>query len=84
MSLIPRASASRFAGSTVTTSTLPPTYAAATAATEAAVVVFPTPPGPHAITTSRVLSKFSTESNLVRAAIIRVPLRDVLRLDSLF
>ena len=84
MPLIPRASASRFAGSTVTTSTLPPTYAAATAATEAAVVVFPTPPGPQAMITSRVLNKLSTESSLVRAAIIRVPLRGVLRLDSSF
>ena len=45
----PSASASRRAGSTVSTSTLPPWCTAAMAAAAAAVVVLPTPPEPHAI-----------------------------------
>ena len=45
----PRALASRRAGSTVSTSTLPPRCAAAMAAAAAAVVVLPTPPEPQAI-----------------------------------
>ena len=43
----PRALASRRAGSTVSTSTLPPRWAAAIAASAAAVVVLPTPPEPQ-------------------------------------
>ena len=48
----PRASASRRAGSTVSTSTRPPWWQAAMAAAAAAVVVLPTPPGPQAMTIS--------------------------------
>ncbi len=48
----PSASASRRAGSTVSTSTFPPPWAAAMAAAAAAVVVLPTPPGPQATTIS--------------------------------
>src|SRR5579864_1067698 len=48
----PSASASRLAGSTVSTRTFPPWRTAAIAAAAAAVVVLPTPPEPHAITIS--------------------------------
>ncbi|MCK4177667.1 hypothetical protein Acit_09420 [Aciditerrimonas ferrireducens] len=52
MPLTPSASASRRAGSTVSTSTRPPERTAAVAAAAAAVVVLPTPPGPQATTIS--------------------------------
>ena len=58
MPLSPSASASRLAGSTVSTSTRPPCSAAAMAATEAAVVVLPTPPGPQAMAISLALSSW--------------------------
>src|SRR5664280_2734769 len=50
----PSALASRLAGSTVRTSTLDPWVTAAMSADAAAVVVLPTPPGPHATTISSV------------------------------
>ncbi len=58
----PRASASRRAGSTVRTSTLPPRRAAAMAAAAAAVVVLPTPPGPQATMISFEASRPSSEA----------------------
>ncbi len=57
----PRASASRRAGSTVSTSTLLPCRMAAITAAAAAVVVLPTPPGPQATTISLVASRPSME-----------------------
>src|ERR1700736_5056798 len=48
----PRAFASRLAGSTVRTRTLPPCFTAVMAAAAAAVVVLPTPPEPQAMTIS--------------------------------
>src|SRR5690606_8240101 len=48
----PSALASRLAGSTVSTSTLPPRWVAAEAPIAAAVVVLPTPPEPVDTTTS--------------------------------
>ena len=54
----PSASASRRAGSTVSTRTRPPCSAAAMAPTAAAVVVLPTPPGPQAMTISLAESRW--------------------------
>ena len=60
MPLSPSASASRRAGSTVSTSTRPPSSTTAVAASAAAVVVLPTPPGPHAMTMSLAASSWPT------------------------
>jgi hypothetical protein len=57
----PRAFASRRAGSTVMTSTFPPRWAVAMAATAAAVVVLPTPPEPQQITISFAATRCSSE-----------------------
>src|SRR5919108_2619671 len=57
----PRALASRRAGSTVMTSTFPPRWAVAMAATAAAVVVLPTPPDPQQITISLAATRCSSE-----------------------
>ena len=56
----PSASASRRAGSTVSTSTRPPCSTTAVAASAAAVVVLPTPPGPQAMTMSLAASSWPT------------------------
>ena len=56
----PNALAKRRAGSTESTSTLPPRWVAAIAAAAAAVVVLPTPPDPHEITISFVASSCSS------------------------
>src|ERR671910_2117613 len=66
----PRALASRRAGSTVITSTLPPRWAAAMAAAAAAVVVLPTPPDPQQITISLAARSGSSD---VATSPIRVP-----------
>ncbi len=58
--LRPSASASRRAGSTVSTSTRPPSSTTAFAASAAAVVVLPTPPGPQAMTMSFAASSWAT------------------------
>ena len=55
----PRALANRFAGSTVSTRTLPPWRTATIAATAAAVVVLPTPPEPQKTATSLAASSCS-------------------------
>ena len=57
----PRALANRFAGSTVSTSTFPPWRSAAMTPAAAAVVVFPTPPGPQAMTISLAASRPSSD-----------------------
>src|SRR3546814_13390891 len=57
----PSALASRRAGSTVTTRTLPPWCTAAIAAAAAAVVVLPTPPDPQWMTISLAASSCSIE-----------------------
>ena len=56
---MPSASASRRAGSTVSTSTRPPMWVAAVAAIAAAVVVLPTPPEPQTSTISLAASMAS-------------------------
>ena len=56
----PSASASRFAGSIVSTSTLPPRRAAAASAAAAATDVLPTPPEPQNTTISFVASSCSS------------------------
>src|SRR5438552_13113725 len=57
----PRALASRLAGSTVTTSTLPPCLTATMAAAAAAIVVLPTPPEPDEMAISLAASSCSSE-----------------------
>ena len=64
----PSASARRRAGSTVSTRTLPPRWAAAMAAAAAAVVVLPTPPGPQATTISLEASRPSSDAPASRGA----------------
>src|SRR3954447_3351260 len=75
----PSALASRLAGSTVSTRTLPPRWAAAMAAVAAAVVVLPTPPDPQVTTISfdayscSIVPRGSVRRPLPRARLAGLP-----------